>query len=88
MVLVSTQGQFSNLLTQLKNLNIPTISLGWDFEYPSSGYTAKWHTDLQIKEKSVHYVPMEKVMENTMDNIDGVIINRMFLKNKKLSINL
>ncbi|HHX15800.1 MAG TPA: NYN domain-containing protein [Fibrobacter sp.] len=81
-VLVSTQGQFAKLPCQLKRLGVPMVLLGWNFEYPGNQYVVKWHTDFVLKEKSFHYIAMDKVMEKENDAQESAITTQMFQRNK------
>lgn len=80
-VLLSTQGQYASLPPQLKTMGVPTILLGWNFEYPAANYMVKWHTDALLRERSSHYVPMEKVMGKENGAVSA-IVNKIFQKQK------
>jgi hypothetical protein len=81
-VLVSTQGQFAKLPSELQRLGVPLILLGWNFEYHGNQYLVKWHTDYVLKEKSFHYIPMEKVMDKKNSTEDSAIVSQIFQRNK------
>jgi len=80
-VLLSTQGQYASLPPQLKMMGVPTLLLGWNFEYPATNYMVKWHTDALLRERSSHYVAMEKVMGKENGAVSA-IVNKMFQKQK------
>ena len=63
LVLLSTQGQYSTLPERLKREGIPTLLLGWNFEYLKGDTPVYWKTDSCLREQSGYYVAMEEVAE-------------------------
>jgi hypothetical protein len=80
-VLLSTQGQYAGLPSQLKMMGVPILLLGWNFDYPASNYTVKWRTDALLRERCSHYVAMEKVMGKENSAVNAAV-SRLFQRRK------
>ncbi len=78
LALVSTQGQYAELPTRLRKMEIPTLLLGWNFVYRNREREVHWHTDSNLRRTSTFYVPMEKIMNNRSD----VLANGLFLASR------
>ncbi|MDR1759719.1 MAG: hypothetical protein LBR60_04250 [Fibrobacter sp.] len=55
-ILVTTQGQYVPVLSRLRQMNIPTLLVGWNFEYPGKGRTVRWRTDEMLQKKCARYL--------------------------------
>ncbi|MFA6837071.1 MAG: NYN domain-containing protein [Fibrobacteraceae bacterium] len=82
LILATTQGQYAELPLRLKNLNVPTLLLGWDFVYPSRSKEIHWHTDQNLRKNSAYYIAMERIM-NVAGTSSDVLAKGLFLERKK-----
>lgn len=70
-VLFSTQGEFAPLPNRLRQMGIPTLLLGWNFQYPKAKRHVYWKTDNCLRETCAHYVAMEKVVDRNPNSDQG-----------------
>lgn len=83
LVLVSTQGQFADIPLKLGKLDIPTLLLGWNFVYRNRERQVHWHTDQNLRRQSTYYVPMERIMDRTNQD---VLSRNLFLSVRKATV--
>lgn len=55
-ILVTTQGQYVPVLSKLHSMKIPSLLIGWNFEYPGKGRTVQWRTDTALQKKCTRYI--------------------------------
>jgi len=65
-ILLSTQGQYANILRQTMLCKIPSILIGWNSPCRnSSGESSRWKTDKNLIGYASAYCPLEKTLEQT-----------------------
>jgi hypothetical protein len=78
-ILLSTQGQYANILRQTKQCKIPSMLIGWDsFCRNSTGENSHWKTDRILIKYANVYCPLEKMLN--LPNEKHPLVDIMFEK--------
>jgi hypothetical protein len=81
-VLLSTQGQYVNILRQNKQCKIPSVLIGWDSTCKNSlGQDSHWKTDKNLIEHASVYCPLERTLnmpENEPHPLAGIMFEKLF----------
>lgn len=83
-VLVTGDGDYVSLTTELRPLGCQTLLLGWDFKYVTQGKTEETYTSRYLKEAVTCSLDMTSIIENGLKEDDPLITALFRIPEKKV----